>query len=31
MMDLRENQPPPAGHFVNVNLEEYEVKRSFCR
>jgi hypothetical protein len=28
MMDLREMdfRLPPAGHFVNVNLEEYEVK-----
>jgi hypothetical protein len=23
-------RPPPAGHFVNGNLERYEVKRSFC-
>jgi hypothetical protein len=28
MMDLRENgfSLPSAGHFMNVNLEEYEVK-----
>jgi hypothetical protein len=32
MMDLRENGFPlsPAGHFVNVNLEQYEVKASFA-